>query len=106
MKYAITDLDKIPSVINNFTFFIAEKWQIASGKRGSGNTANIGSIKKLSDILSGNGVFAKAGEDVFDDYWINYGKIQIKTKNGILKPMTSFEEYIAYRGLPHELVNK
>jgi len=37
-------------------------------RRGSGNTANIGSIKRLSDILAENGVFAKAGEDVFDDY--------------------------------------
>jgi len=56
--------------------------------------------------LAGNGVFAKAGEDVFDDYWINYGKIQIKTKDGKLKPMTSFEEYIFYRGLSHDLINK
>ncbi|MCL1863256.1 MAG: EcoRV family type II restriction endonuclease [Defluviitaleaceae bacterium] len=56
--------------------------------------------------MAGNGVFAKAGEDVFDDYWINYGKIQIKTKDGKLKPMTSFEEYIFYRGLSHDLINK
>jgi len=105
-KYSINELDEIPSVINNFIFFFTEKWRIASDKRGSGNTANIGSIKMLADVLEGNGVFAKAGEDVFDDYWINYGKIQIKTKSGKLKPMTSFEEYISYRGLSHDLLNR
>ena len=34
--------------IKNFTFFICEKWTIASDKSGSGNTANIGSIQKIS----------------------------------------------------------
>jgi hypothetical protein len=105
-KYSISELDEIPSVINNFIFFLTEKWKIASDKRGSGNTANIGSIKKISDILAGNGVFAKAGEDVFDDYWVNYGKIQIKTEDGKLKPMTSFDEYISYRRLSRKLLNK
>ena len=104
--YAIDDLPSIPSVIRDFTFFVAEKWRIASDKRGSGNTANIGSIKRVADILTGNGVFAKAGEEIFDNYWANYGKIQVKAKNGTSKLMTSFEEYIAYRGLPSEILNK
>ena len=39
-------------------------------------------------------------------YWANYGKIQIKTKEGKRKPLTSFEEYITYRGLSKEINNK
>ncbi len=103
--YSISEVSEIPSVINQFTFFAMEKWKIASDKGGSGNTANIGSIKNIADILAGNGVFAKAGEDVFDDYWANFGKIQITTKDGRRKPMTSFDEYIAYRGLPADVKN-
>lgn len=105
-KYTIDELSQIPSVIKNFTFFAAEKWKIASDKSGSGNTANIGSIKKVSDILTGNGVFARAGEEIFDDYWVNFGRIHITTKNGKHKPMSSFDEYIAYRGLTAEIKNE
>jgi len=103
--YSIDKLNEIPSVIRNFTFFAAEKWKIASDKGGSGNTANIGSIKNIEDILSGNGVFAKAGEEIFDDYWANFGKIQIETADGKRKPMNSFDEYISYRGLSAEIKN-
>ena len=46
------------------------------------------------------------GEEIFDDYWTNYGKIQIETKGGQRKPMASFDEYIAYRGLPTDINNK
>ena len=105
-KYSLEELNKIPSVINNFTFFAMEKWKIASDKGGSGNTANIGSIKNIADILVGNGIFAKAGEEIFDDYWANFGKIQVEAKNGTRKPMTSFDEYINYRGLSDDIKNK
>ncbi len=104
-SYTIDDLSLIPSVINNFIFFATEKWRIASDKSGSGNTANIGSIQNIHDILSGNGVFAKAGEGIFDDYWANYGRIQIQTKDGRRKAMSSFHEYIMYRGLSEDLLN-
>ena len=103
--YKLEDLKNIPSVASNFIFFSEEKWKIASDKSGSENTANIGSIQKISDILSGNGVFAKAGERYFDDYWANFGKIEIRDKNGKYKKMSSFEEYLEYRGLPKELYN-
>ena len=59
--YSIKDLKSIPAVIKDFLFFAEEKWKIASDKGGSGNTANIGSIQKIDDLLNGNGVFAKAG---------------------------------------------
>jgi hypothetical protein len=104
--YSVEELKEIPSVINHFIFFAAEKWKIASDKGGSGNTANIGSIKNIADILAGNGVFAKAGEEIFDDYWANFGKIQIEKPDGSRKPMTSFDEYIAYRGLSPDIKNK
>lgn len=103
--YKISELNKIPSVINNFTFFACEKWQIASDKSGSGNTANIGSIQKISDILSGNGVFKKLGEEWFDDYWMNYGKITIKDKDGKSKKITSLTEFLKYRGKDETLYN-
>ena len=78
--------------------FAAEKWRISSDKRGSGNTANIGSIQRIADIVSGNGMFAKLGEEWFDDYWMNYSKITIKTQSGETKRITSLEEFVTYRG--------
>lgn len=103
--YNIDEVDEIPAVIKNFLFFAEEKWKIASDKGGSGNTANIGSIQKISDILEGNGVFAKAGEEIFDDYWSNFGKIEILDKNKKRKKLSSFEEYLTYRRLPKDLNN-
>lgn len=103
-KYNIAELDNIPSVINNFIFFAEEKWRIASDKGGSGNTANIGSINYIEDILSGNGVFALAGEEYFDDYWSNFGKIEIKVNNK-RKKLSSFSEYLEYRRLPQTMNN-
>ena len=102
--YSIDEIETIPPVIKNFLFFAEEKWKIASDKGGSGNTANIGSVQKIDDILTGNGVFAKAGEEIFDDYWSNFGKIEIKI-NGKRKKLSSFEEYLQYRGLPKDLIN-
>ncbi|MBQ1991781.1 MAG: EcoRV family type II restriction endonuclease [Clostridia bacterium] len=103
--YNINEVDEMPAVIKNFLFFVEEKWKIASDKGGSGNTANIGSIQKISDILEGNGVFAKAGEEIFDDYWSNFGKIEILDKNKKRKKLSSFEEYLTYRRLPKDLNN-
>lgn len=102
--YSINDVENIPAVIKNFLIFAEEKWKIASDKEGSGNTANIGSIQKIEDILSGNGVFAKAGEELFDDYWANFGKIEILV-NGKRKKLSSFKEYLQYRGLSMDLNN-
>ncbi|MGN1458325.1 MAG: type II restriction endonuclease [Acutalibacteraceae bacterium] len=103
--YSINEIKNIPSVISNFTFFAEEKWKIASDKSGSGNTANIGSIQKIDDILNGNGVFAKAGEEIFDDYWVNFGKMQVTDGKGNFKKLSSFSEYLTYRGLPLSINN-
>lgn len=103
--YTIDTIENIPSVIYNFTFFAEEKWRIASDKGGSGNTANIGSIQNISDILNGNGVFAKAGEEIFDDYWVNFGRMKISDTTGKYKNLSSFSEYLRYKGLPESLNN-
>lgn len=103
--YSVDNIKNIPATIKNFIFFAEEKWKIASDKGGSGNTANIGSINKIDDILKGNGVFTKAGEKLFDDYWINFGNMEIPLDNGTYKKLSSFEEYLNYRGLPKYLNN-
>lgn len=54
---------------------VREKWEIASDSSGSGNTANIGSITCIEDILNGNDVFKNLGEQWFNEYWMNYRKI-------------------------------
>ncbi len=73
----LNELDKITSVINDLVFFAEEKWKISSDKGGSGNTANIGSIQYIDDILKGNGVFKNFGEKTFDEYWINQGVLKV-----------------------------
>lgn len=103
--YGIDELTEVPAVIRNFLFFAEEKWKIASDKGGSGNTANIGSIAYIEDILSGNGVFAKAGESTFNEYWINFGKLQVPDKKGGYKKLSSFSEYLEFKGLPSSLNN-
>jgi hypothetical protein len=97
--YEISQLSDISSVIKDIEFFFAEKWKIASDKSGSGNTANIGSIKKIDDIFAGKGAFVKYGEKLFDDYWANFGKITIRDKDGKSKKITSLGEFLIYRGI-------
>lgn len=66
--YELDKLSSITSVVRNFQFFAVEKWEIASDKGGSGNTANIGSIQSIDDIIHGRGMFSQLGEAWFDDY--------------------------------------
>ena len=96
--HPIGELHSITSVISNIQFFVVEKWRIASDKSGSGNTANIGSIQRISDILSENGMFVNLGEKWFDDYWMNFGKITIRNDSGKTKKITSLADFVNYRG--------
>jgi hypothetical protein len=106
-SFTIDELKSIVSVIKDFQFFVAEKWQIASDKSGSGNTANIGSINSISDILDGNGTFSRLGEKWFDDYWMNYGKITMRGKKGKTKKITNIKDFVEYRkGDPSLIVAK
>lgn len=96
----------IVSVIKDIQFFVCEKWEIASDSQGSYNTANIGSITRIEDILSGNGVFKNLGEEWFDDYWMNYGRITIKSKSGKPKKITRLPEFLEFKGKDPKLANK
>ena len=96
-KYSLNELHSIVSVVKDFQFFVVEKWRIASDKSGSGNTANIGSINNIDDMLNGNGVFSKLGEKWFDDYWMNYKKITIPDGENGTKKISSLREFVEYR---------
>ena len=98
----VQELRSIVSVVRDFQFFVAEKWEIASDGSGSGNTANIGSITRIEDILNGNGMFKHLGEKWFGEYWTNYGKITLPETG---KKITRLVDYIVYRGQDPELVN-
>ena len=95
--FKIDKLKSITSVIRDIQFFACEKWEIASDSQGSGNTANIGSIVLIQDILKGNGVFKKLGEQWFDDYWMNYGEITV-TKGDKQQKITKLRDYLEFKG--------
>jgi hypothetical protein len=101
----VDNLKSIASVIRDFQFFVCEKWQLASDGQGSGNTANIGSITCIDDIIKGNGVFSRLGEDWFDEYWINY-KIATMVKDGRSVPITNLRDFLAFKSGDISLINK
>lgn len=103
----LSKIDKISSVITDLFFFAEEKWKISSDKGGSGNTANIGSINHIEDILVGNGVFKNLGEKVFDDYWMNQGVLRVPKENheGEYKKLTKLSEFLKFTGKSTKLIN-
>lgn len=84
--YSLNQLEEIVSVINDVTFFVQEKWRIAIDRPGSGNTKNIGSVTQIDDLINGRGVFSQLGEDVFDDYWMNYLTSDMAKKAELREP--------------------
>ncbi len=100
----VSELKSITSVIKDFQFFACEKWELASDKQGSGNTANIGSITWIEDILKCHGMFAKLGEEWFDEYWMNY-KVATMMKGGKAVPITKLRDYIEFKGGNPALIN-
>ena len=66
-KYRLDELESITSVVNDFEFFVQEKYRIALDRPGSGNTKNIGSVTEISKLINGSGPFAELGVEVFDD---------------------------------------
>jgi len=103
-SFEIGELQSITSVIKDLEFFVAEKWQIACDKGGSGNTANIGSIVRISDIISGNGMFSRLGELWFDDYWMNFRKITVPIEGGKTKLINNLKDFVEYRGGDSRLI--
>jgi len=92
----VDNLKSIVSVIKDFDFFVAEKWKIASDKRGSGNTANIGSISDLDQLKAENGPFSVLGEQMFDEYWMNYDKVS-RIVNGRKQNIRDIESFLKFR---------
>lgn len=96
--YSVDEIEAIHSVIEKFIFFVQPKWKIANDIPGSGNTRNIGGITNIQKLLNGQGPFAELGEDVFDDYWMNYfNKADARTA-GIGTPrynnLKTYKEYL------------
>jgi hypothetical protein len=104
----LSALTSITSVITDLLFFVEEKWKIASDRSGSGNTANIGSISYIPDVLIGNGAFSKLGESIFDEYWINQGVLQVPDPNkpNKFKKLTKLSEFLNFKGMDAALLNK
>jgi len=105
---SLDNLETIQSVIGELQFFAQEKWKIASDKGGSGNTANIGSITNIEDIVNGDGVFSKLGEDKFDLYWMNYKEQFIKNPKDRRKmiKLTSLNDFVDAYDLDPKLITK
>lgn len=101
----VENLKSITSVIKNFDFFVAEKWEIASDRSGSHNTANIGSITLIEDIKNGNGIFAKLDEEWFDEYWMNYG-IATMMKEGKSITINKLKDFLEFKGADNKLINE
>ena len=98
--YTLENLDEIISVVKDITFFVQEKWKIATDRPGSGNTKNIGSILLIEDLIQGNGIFSELGEEVFDDYWTNYLTPDMANKAELAKPYyNNLETYKKFRNL-------
>lgn len=99
---AVDEISELASVMSNMQFFVAEKWRLASDRRGSGNTANIGSIELIEDVLAGRGMFSKLGEDWFDEFWINYGLLM--TADG--QKITKLADFVDFKGGDQTLIVK
>ncbi len=69
--YSFENLQDVPIPFDDVEVFMQEKWRIAGDKAGSGNTANIGSIRgTIQEFADGEGIFDS--EDEFLEYWRGY----------------------------------
>lgn len=98
--YSVKDLRDILSVIKDFEFIVQEKYRIAKDRPGSGNTKNIGSCVKITELKSGGGPFAEYGVKVFNDFWMNYMTNEMAKAGGLTNPpYSNLSEYLAYRNI-------
>jgi len=95
--YTLDNLQDIISVVRDFSFLLQEKWRIAGDQPGSGNTKNIGSIKKIIELIEGRGPFYKYGQDTFDDYWMNYLTADMARAIDSNIPYRNLKEYLEWR---------
>ena len=98
--YSINDLEEILSVVKDFDFIVQEKYKIAKDRPGSGNTKNIGSCVKISELKEGIGPFSKVGIKIFDDFWMNYMTAEMARSAKLRKPpYANLKEYLKYRNI-------
>jgi len=95
--YTLSDLSVIPSVIRDFQFFAQPKYRIANARPGSGNTKNIGSVTKISEMVGGSGPFSALGEEVYDDYWMYYLTADMAKALEIARPYRNLASYVEYK---------
>lgn len=73
--YSFDELQNIVLPFDDVEVFVQEKWRIAGRHPGSGNTANIGSLRgRLEDFTAGNGAFSSQSE--FEAYWREKGALR------------------------------
>lgn len=98
--FTINELQNILSVVTDFDFLLQEKYLIANDQPGSGNTKNIGSVKKIADLKNGTGAFARYGLGIFDDYWMHYlTKDMARAIDLEIPPYRNLKEYLKYKNL-------
>jgi hypothetical protein len=97
-RYTLLDLESIPSAISDFQFFVQPKYRIAIDRPGSGNTKNIGSVTKISELVEGTGPFAELGEATFYDYWMHYLTADMaRTVEMAKPPYNNLQTYRLYK---------
>ncbi len=99
-RYRLDQLAEVPSVAQNFQFFVQEKYRVAADRPGSGNTKNIGAVTHIETLINGKGPFADYGEAIFDDYWMHYMTRDMARAASLeAPPYHNLETYLAYRGM-------
>ena len=71
-------------------------WYFCGDGQGSGNTANIGCNIDIDDLKKENGIFSNLSEELFDEYWQNYGVVSHKGKK-----ITNLKSYLEFKGKPN-----
>ena len=98
--YGLEDLQNIISVVKDFEFFVQEKYRIAIDRPGSGNTKNIGGVTNIEQLVTGNGPFAKLGEDIFNDYWMFYLTKDMAQAAELPNPLyTNLKQYKKFKNI-------
>lgn len=93
----LTKIDEIIPTIKDIEIIVQPKYKIAADRPGSGNTANIGSVTEIEKLRKGQGVFAKLGEKVFEDYWRNFLQRKIARDMGKEQPYHNISEYLEWK---------
>ena len=96
-RFTLEELAKIPSVVKEFQFFAQPKYRIASGRPGSGNTKNIGSVTSIDALVKGTGPFGALGEEIYDDYWMFYLTRDMALAVSLDRPYMNLKTYLDYK---------